>query len=114
MFLEKPETGAADYLRDEDRIVKLLTTLADADAIRMIKYMAGSCRNKLFVPEKLAERRRALREAAALGVDLLSETDGATGLLEGLSTKSLTKKNRVISAELRNFQKNLDEKEIGS
>ena len=64
--------------------------------------------------EKLAERRRALREAAALGVDLLSETDGATGLLEGLSTKSLTKKNRVISAELRNFQKNLDEKEIGS
>ena len=56
VFLEKPETGAADYLRDEDRIVKLLTTLADADAIRMIKYMAGSCRNKLFVPEKLAER----------------------------------------------------------
>lgn len=64
--------------------------------------------------EKLEERRRALREAAALGVDLLSETDGAAGLLAGLTTKSLTKKNRVISAELRNFQKNLDEKEIGS
>ncbi len=56
MYLEKPEGGAAAYLRDEDRIVRLLTTLADVDAIRMVKYMAGSCRNKLFLPEKLAER----------------------------------------------------------
>lgn len=56
IFLEKPEQGAAQYLQDEPRIVRLLTTLADVDAIRMVKYMAGSCRNKLFVPEKLAER----------------------------------------------------------
>ena len=56
VYLEKPETGAADYLQDEERIVRLLTTLADADTIRMVKYMAGSCRNKLFVPEKLSER----------------------------------------------------------
>lgn len=56
IFMEKPEGGAAAYLRDEARIVRLLTTLADVDAIRMVKYMAGSCRNKLFVPEKLAER----------------------------------------------------------
>jgi len=56
IYLEKPKTGAAEYLQDETRIVRLLTTLADPDALRMVKYMASSCRNKLFVPEKLAER----------------------------------------------------------
>ena len=56
IFLEKPEGGAAAYLRDEERMVRLLTTLADPDAVRMVKYMAGSCRNKLFLPEKLAEK----------------------------------------------------------
>lgn len=65
---------------------------------------------------KLAERRRfALLEAAALGVDLLSETDSPVALLNGNgATKSLPKKNRVVAAELRNLQKKLDEKEIES
>lgn len=58
VYLEKPEAGAAAYLRDEERIVRLLTTLADVDALRIVKYMAGSCRNKLFLPEKLSERLR--------------------------------------------------------
>lgn len=56
MYLEKPEHGIADYLRSDERIVLLLRTLADTDAIRLVKYMAGNCRNMLFMSEKLAER----------------------------------------------------------
>lgn len=56
LYMEKPEKGVADYLRDDTGIVRLLSTLADADALRIVKYMASSCRNKLFVPEKLAEK----------------------------------------------------------
>ena len=44
MYLEKPEHGIADYLRSDERIVLLLRTLADTDAIRIVKYMAGNCR----------------------------------------------------------------------
>ncbi len=69
---------------------------------------------KVLLREKLEERRAALREAAALGVDLLSENDSPAALLSGATTKGLTMKNRVIAAELRNLQKNIDEKEIGS
>ncbi len=70
--------------------------------------------DKLLRSEKLEQRRAALREAAALGVDLLSENDSPAALLSGATTKGLTMKNRVIAAELRNLQKNIDEKEIGS
>ena len=56
MYLEKPIQGIAAYLQSEERIVRLLTTLADTDALRMVKYMAGSCRNKLFLTDKLSER----------------------------------------------------------
>ena len=56
VYLEKPEQGIAAYLRDDAGMVRLFTTLADTDALRIVKYMAGSCRNKLFLPEKLAER----------------------------------------------------------
>lgn len=56
LYMEKPEKGIADYLRDEQGIVRLLSTLADADALRIVKYMACSCRNKLFVPGNLAEK----------------------------------------------------------
>ncbi len=65
---------------------------------------------------KIAARRRfALLEAAALGVDLLSETDSPVALLNGnTTTKALPKKNRVVAAELRNLQKNLDGKEMDS
>lgn len=56
LYLEKPEHGIADYLRDEAGTVRLFTTLADPDALRIVRYMAGSCRNKLFLPDKLAER----------------------------------------------------------
>ena len=69
---------------------------------------------KAIRQEKLEQRRRALREAAALGVDLLSENDSPAALLSGSTTKGLNKKNRVIAAELRNLQRNIDEKEIGS
>ena len=65
---------------------------------------------------ELASRRRAaLLEAAALGVDLLSETDSPVALLNGNNTtKTLPKKNRAVASELRNLQKNLDGKEIDS
>ena len=64
----------------------------------------------------LVERRKkALLEAAALGVDLLAETDSPVALLNGsTTTKSLPKKNRAVAAELRNLQKNLDGKEVDS
>jgi len=55
-YMEKPEKGIADYLRDEKGTVRLLSTLADEEALRIVKYMACSCRNTLFVPEKLAEK----------------------------------------------------------
>ncbi|MBR5371293.1 MAG: helix-turn-helix transcriptional regulator [Oscillospiraceae bacterium] len=56
LYMEKPEHGIADYLRDEQGVVRLLSTLADTDALRIVKYMACSCRNKLFVPDKLSEK----------------------------------------------------------
>lgn len=56
MYLEKPLAGITSYLQDETGIVRLLTTLGDADAIRMIRYMASNCRNKLFLPAKLSEK----------------------------------------------------------
>lgn len=56
LYLEKPEQGIADYLRDDAGTVRLFATLSDEAALRIVKYMAGSCRNKLFLPEKLAER----------------------------------------------------------
>lgn len=56
MYLEKPAAGVAAYLQDEKGIVRLLSTLGDADAVRMIRYMAGNCRNKLFLPAMLAEK----------------------------------------------------------
>lgn len=68
-----------------------------------------------YAAQLAARRRFALLEAAALGVDLLSETDSPVALLNGnATTKSLPKKNRVVAAELRNLQKNLDGKEIES
>ncbi|MGI6400790.1 MAG: metallophosphoesterase family protein [Thermoguttaceae bacterium] len=69
---------------------------------------------KRVLREKLEQRRTALREAAALGVDLLSENDSPAALLSGNTTKGLSKKNRVIAAEMRNLQRIIDEKEIGS
>ena len=68
----------------------------------------------LRTPDKENQRREALLEAAALGADLLAENDSPVALLEGAVAKGLTKKNRVVAAELRNMQKNLDGKEIGS
>ena len=64
----------------------------------------------------IAERRRAaLLEAAALGVDLLSETDSPVALLNsGATTKALPKKNRAVAAELRELSRNLDGKELDS
>lgn len=56
MYLEKPPAGVASYLKDEKGIVRLLATLGDIDAIRMIRYMASNCRNKLFLPAKLSEK----------------------------------------------------------
>ncbi len=56
MYLEKPPAGVSSYLQDEKGIVRLLSTLGDADAIRMIRYMAENCRNKLFLPAMLAEK----------------------------------------------------------
>lgn len=75
---------------------------------------ADSEEGKRARERKAEERRRALHEAAALGVDLLSENDSPAALLSGDTTKGLTKKNRVIASELRNLQKNIDEKEMGS
>ena len=56
LYMEKPEKGIADYLRDEEGIARLLATLGSQNALRIVKYMACSCRNKLFVPENLAQR----------------------------------------------------------
>lgn len=63
---------------------------------------------------KRDRRRRALREAAALGVDLLAENDSRVSALYEAAPKGLAKKNSAIAAELRDLQKNVDEKEIGS
>ncbi|MBQ9372376.1 MAG: hypothetical protein IJU03_09310 [Thermoguttaceae bacterium] len=68
----------------------------------------------LRASDKESQRRAALLEAAALGADLLAENDSPVALLEGGVAKGLTKKNRVVAAELRSMQKNLDGKEIGS
>ncbi|MDO5310006.1 MAG: hypothetical protein Q4G03_11025 [Planctomycetia bacterium] len=64
--------------------------------------------------EKEAQRREALLEASALGVDLLAENDSPAALLAGATTKGLSKKNRIVASELRDLQKNLDGKELGS
>jgi transcriptional regulator with XRE-family HTH domain len=55
-YLEKPEQGIADYLQDTEGICRVLKTLADEDAIRIVRYIAGSHRNKLFFTEKLAAK----------------------------------------------------------
>ncbi|MCF0233692.1 MAG: metallophosphoesterase [Thermoguttaceae bacterium] len=65
-------------------------------------------------PESAAARRAArriaaLREATALGVDLLSETD--VGVVSTGPAKGALKKNRDVLAELRNLQKNVEGKE---
>ncbi len=68
-----------------------------------------------WAAELASRRREALLEAAALGVDLLSETDSPVALLNGNNTtKSLPKKNRAVASELRNLQRNIDGKEIDS
>ena len=76
---------------------------------------ADASEDELARAAKLNQRRFALLEAAALGVDLLAEGDSPAALLAGNgSSKGLTKKNRFVATELRNLQKNLDGKEIGS
>ena len=56
LYIEKPAEGMAAYLQDTDRICRMLKTLADEDAIRIVKYIAGCSRDKLFFVEKLAAK----------------------------------------------------------
>ena len=58
---------------------------------------------------RAARRRKALLEASALGVDLLSENETVASIVGGL--KGAPKKNRDVLAELRNLQKNIEGKE---
>ena len=48
--------GIAAYLQDTVGIVRLMRTLGNEDAIRIIKYIAGRGRNKLFFVSRLAEQ----------------------------------------------------------
>ncbi len=56
LYIEKPVQGIAAYLQDTVGIVRLMRTLGDEDAIRIIKYIAGRGRNKLFFVSRLAEQ----------------------------------------------------------
>lgn len=93
-----------------------VATLFDATAFTPARSSETEASDGVDRAAELAARRRfALLEAAALGVDLLSDTDSPVALLNGnTTTKSLPKKNRVVAAELRSLQKNLDGKEIES
>lgn len=56
LYIDKPAHGMAAYLQDTERICRMLKTLADEDAIRIVRYIAGCSRNKLFFVDKLAAK----------------------------------------------------------
>lgn len=70
-YLEKPEHGIAAYLQDSERICRVLKTLADEDAIRIVRYIAGSRRNKLFFVDKLAAKLEIPAEKVQLVMNRL-------------------------------------------
>lgn len=55
-FMEIPENGVNPYLGDTKNMVRLLNTLADEDAVRLICYMGSGYRNKMHSVRVMSER----------------------------------------------------------
>lgn len=56
MFLENPENGVNSYFGDTKYMVRLLKTLADKDAIRIISYMGSGRRNRMHSVRIISKR----------------------------------------------------------
>lgn len=56
MYIEKPEQGVNQYFTDIKSIVRLLKTLADEDAIRIIVYLGSCVRNTMHSTAVIAKR----------------------------------------------------------
>ena len=55
-YIEKPENGVNSYLTNTKNMVRLLKTLADEDAIRIISCLASGVRNRLFSVKTISKR----------------------------------------------------------
>lgn len=56
MFLETPEDGVNGYFTNTKNMVRLLKTLADEDAIRIISYLGSGRRNKMHSASVISKR----------------------------------------------------------
>lgn len=55
-FLEKPENGVNSYFTNPQNMARLLRTLGDEDAIRIISYLGSGLRNKMHAASVIAKR----------------------------------------------------------
>lgn len=55
-FMEKPEGGVNQYFTDPRNMARLMRTLGDEDAIRIISYLGSGVRNKMHSVSVIAKR----------------------------------------------------------
>ena len=70
-FVEKPENGVNEYFTNTKNMARLLLTLADEDAIRIVSYLGSGLRNKMHSVYVISKRLDIPQEKVKKVIDRL-------------------------------------------
>ncbi|MBQ8962093.1 MAG: helix-turn-helix transcriptional regulator [Ruminococcus sp.] len=71
MYMEDPPEGVNSYFTNTKNMARLLKTLADEDAIRIISYLGSGRRNKMHSPAVISKRLQIPDEKVQYVIDRL-------------------------------------------
>lgn len=70
-YMEKPEEGVNHYFTDSKNMARLLNTLADEEAIRIISYLGSGVRNKIYSVAVISQKLGIVQEKVQYVIDRL-------------------------------------------